>query len=46
MTNLGDQGVDAAFGIIYPPQVALVGFGRIAERPWVASGRRSRRGRC
>jgi pyruvate dehydrogenase E2 component (dihydrolipoamide acetyltransferase) len=34
VTNLGDQGVDAAFGIIYPPQVALVGFGRIAERPW------------
>ena len=39
VTNLGDQGVDATFGIIYPPQVALVGFGRIAERPWVASGK-------
>ncbi len=38
VTNLGDQGVDAAFGIIYPPQVALVGFGRIAERPWVVAG--------
>lgn len=37
VTNLGDQGVDAAFGIIYPPQVALVGFGRISERPWVES---------
>ena len=35
VTNLGDQGVEAAFGIIYPPQVAIVGFGRIAERPWV-----------
>jgi pyruvate dehydrogenase E2 component (dihydrolipoamide acetyltransferase) len=35
VTNLGDQGVDATYGIIYPPQVALVGFGRIAERPWV-----------
>ncbi len=38
VTNLGDQGVDAAFGIIYPPQVALVGFGRIAERPWIVAG--------
>uniref|UniRef100_UPI002623A193 2-oxo acid dehydrogenase subunit E2 n=1 Tax=Hydrogenimonas sp. TaxID=2231112 RepID=UPI002623A193 len=23
------------FGVIYPPQVALVGFGRIMEKPWV-----------
>jgi pyruvate dehydrogenase E2 component (dihydrolipoyllysine-residue acetyltransferase) len=38
VTNLGDQGVDTAFGIIYPPQVALVGFGRILERPWVVAG--------
>jgi pyruvate dehydrogenase E2 component (dihydrolipoamide acetyltransferase) len=38
VTNLGEQGVDAAFGIIYPPQVALVGFGRIAERPWSVAG--------
>ncbi|HJW02965.1 MAG TPA: dihydrolipoamide acetyltransferase family protein [Azospira sp.] len=35
VTNLGDQGVDAVYGVIYPPQVALVGFGRIAPRPWV-----------
>jgi pyruvate dehydrogenase E2 component (dihydrolipoamide acetyltransferase) len=35
VTNLGDQGVEAVFGVIYPPQVALVGFGRIAMRPWV-----------
>ena len=34
VTNLGDQGTHAVFGVIYPPQVALVGFGRIAERPW------------
>lgn len=38
VTNLGDQGVEAVFGIIYPPQVALVGFGKIAERPWAAGG--------
>jgi len=35
VTNLGDQGVASVFGVIYPPQVALVGFGRIAPRPWV-----------
>jgi len=38
ITNLGDQGVEAVFGVIYPPQVALVGFGRLAERPWVQDG--------
>lgn len=35
VTNLGDQGVEAVFGIITPPQVALVGFGRVAPRPFV-----------
>ncbi|WAG81185.1 2-oxo acid dehydrogenase subunit E2 [Metapseudomonas furukawaii] len=38
LTLMGDQGADAVFGVIYPPQVALVGFGRIAERPWVEDG--------
>ena len=38
VTNLGDQGVEEVFGVIYPPQVALVGFGKIVERPWAASG--------
>ncbi len=38
VTNLGELGAEAAFGIIFPPQVALVGFGRINERPWVADG--------
>ena len=38
VTNLGDQGVESVFGVIHPPQVALVGFGRIAERPWAADG--------
>lgn len=32
VTNLGEQGVDTVFGIIFPPQVALVGFGRISPR--------------
>jgi pyruvate dehydrogenase E2 component (dihydrolipoyllysine-residue acetyltransferase) len=34
VTNLGDQGAQSVFGVIYPPQVALVGFGRVTERPW------------
>ena len=38
VTNLGDTGADEVFGVIYPPQVALVGFGRIADRPWVEAG--------
>jgi len=38
VTNLGDQGVEAVFGVIYPPQVALVGFGSVAVRPWVDGG--------
>jgi pyruvate dehydrogenase E2 component (dihydrolipoamide acetyltransferase) len=38
VTNLGDQGVEAVFGVIYPPQVAIVGFGASAPRPWVQDG--------
>jgi len=38
VTNLGDLGVDQVFGVIYPPQVALVGFGKVAERPWAEGG--------
>jgi pyruvate dehydrogenase E2 component (dihydrolipoamide acetyltransferase) len=38
VSNLGDQGVDSVQGVIYPPQVALVGFGAVAERPWAVDG--------
>lgn len=38
VTNLGDLGVESVFGVIYPPQVALVGFGRITEQPWADNG--------
>jgi pyruvate dehydrogenase E2 component (dihydrolipoamide acetyltransferase) len=38
VTNLGDQGVESVFGVIYPPQVALVGFGRTADRAWAQDG--------
>ncbi|HYL23142.1 MAG TPA: dihydrolipoamide acetyltransferase family protein [Burkholderiales bacterium] len=34
VSNLGEGGVESTFAIIYPPQVAIVGFGRIASRPW------------
>jgi len=39
VTNLGDLGVETAFAIIYPPQVAIVAFGRVVQRPWVSDGR-------
>ena len=39
LTSLGDQGVETVYGVIYPPQVALVGLGRISERPWVMDGK-------
>jgi pyruvate dehydrogenase E2 component (dihydrolipoamide acetyltransferase) len=38
VTNLGEQGVESVFGVIYPPQVALVGFGKITERPVAQDG--------
>lgn len=38
VTNLGDQGVETVFGVIYPPQVALVGFGRVVDRPCAVDG--------
>jgi len=38
VTNLGDLGVDTVFGVIYPPQVALVGIGRSTVKPWVTDG--------
>ena len=38
VTNLGDSGVETVYGVIYAPQVALVGFGKIVERPWAEKG--------
>ena len=38
LTSLGDSAVDAVFPIIQPPQVAIVGAGAVAERPWVVAG--------
>lgn len=38
VTSLGERGADAVTGVIHPPQVAILGFGRIVERPWVVDG--------
>lgn len=38
LTNLGDLGVETVYGVIYPPQVALVGFGKVTDQPWVENG--------
>jgi pyruvate dehydrogenase E2 component (dihydrolipoamide acetyltransferase) len=38
LTNFGDLGVERSFGVIYPPQVALVSFGKMTDQPWVENG--------
>jgi pyruvate dehydrogenase E2 component (dihydrolipoamide acetyltransferase) len=38
VTNLGDLGVDSVYGVIYPPQVAMLGLGRVMEQPWAENG--------
>ena len=38
VTNLGDRGVDEVLGVIHPPQLAIVGVGKIASRPMVVDG--------
>jgi pyruvate dehydrogenase E2 component (dihydrolipoamide acetyltransferase) len=38
VTSLGERGAEAVLPIIYPPQVAMVGIGRIVTRPWVVEG--------
>ncbi len=35
VTSLGEQGVESVYAVIYPPQVAIVGFGKLVERPWI-----------
>jgi pyruvate dehydrogenase E2 component (dihydrolipoamide acetyltransferase) len=37
VSSLGERGVEQMFGVIYPPQVAIAGFGSIVRKP-VASG--------
>lgn len=39
ITSLGDIGVETIYGIIYPPQVAIIGFGIIKEQAWVVNNK-------
>lgn len=38
VTSLGERGAEKVYGVIYPPQVALVGFGKITEHPRAVNG--------
>ncbi|WJV44754.1 dihydrolipoamide acetyltransferase family protein [Streptomyces flavofungini] len=38
VSNLGEHGAESVYGVIHPPQVALVGFGTVVERPWAVDG--------
>lgn len=38
VSSLGETGAEAMTGVIFPPQVALVGIGAPHERPWVVDG--------
>jgi pyruvate dehydrogenase E2 component (dihydrolipoamide acetyltransferase) len=38
VTSLGELGVETVYGVIYPPQVALIGFGKTIEQPWAEYG--------
>lgn len=38
ITNIGEGGADKVFGLIYPPQVGIVGFGAISEQPFAKNG--------
>jgi pyruvate dehydrogenase E2 component (dihydrolipoamide acetyltransferase) len=39
ISALGDTGAEAMSGVIFPPQVALVGIGAPQKRPWVTGDR-------
>lgn len=38
VSSLGEDSADMLLSVIYPPQVAIIGVGRIAERPWAVDG--------
>jgi len=38
VSSLGETGAEAMAGVIFPPQVALVGIGAPKLRPWVVDG--------
>jgi pyruvate dehydrogenase E2 component (dihydrolipoamide acetyltransferase) len=38
VSSLGERGVESLYGVIYPPQVAIVGIGKVVVRPWIVDG--------
>lgn len=38
ITSIGDFGAEKVAGVIFPPHVAIVGFGAIKEQPWAENG--------
>ena len=38
ITNMGERGTDSVFAVIYPPQVAIIGFGKIRKTPQLVDG--------
>ena len=38
VSSLGERGVEALYGIIYPPQVSIIGVGKAVARPWLVDG--------
>ena len=39
VSSLGERGVESLFGVIYPPQVVIIGLGTPMPRPWIVDGR-------
>ena len=35
VSSLGERGVETLYGVIYPPQVAIIGVGKVVKRPWL-----------
>jgi pyruvate dehydrogenase E2 component (dihydrolipoamide acetyltransferase) len=39
LTSLGEGGVDQVYGVIYPPQVAVIGIGGLQRKPIAVNGK-------
>lgn len=39
LTSLGEGGVDHVYGVIYPPQVAVIGIGGVRRQPLAVNGK-------
>ncbi len=37
VSSLGERGVEAFYAVIYPPQTAIIGVGKIVRRPWIVN---------